>query len=79
MALKALKKTAKPDENIINQFISRGGTVPVDEPIEGDHRLMLRIPMWLLAKIDVKRKERIGTVSRNFWILELIEKEIKKG
>ena len=78
MALKALKKTPKNVENIINQFISKGGSSPSDESLQGDHQLHLRIPRWLLAQIDIKRRERVGTVSRNFWILELIDKEIKK-
>lgn len=41
-----------------------------------DHRLTLRLPKWLLNKIDEKRKQRIGTISRNLWILEILEKEI---
>jgi len=40
---------------------------------QDDHRLTLRIPRWLLHKIDVKRKERVGTISRNLWILERLE------
>ena len=43
-----------------------------------DHRLTLRIPRWLLDKIDIKRKERVGTISRNLWILETLEKNTKE-
>jgi hypothetical protein len=28
--------------------------------------------------IDKKRKERVGKISRNLWILELIDKAVKK-
>ena len=47
-----------------------------DDP-EEDHRLTLRIPQKLLARVDAKRKERIGTISRNLWILELIDEATK--
>ncbi len=43
-----------------------------------DHRLTLRIPKSLIAKIDIARKQRIGKISRNLWILETIEKATKK-
>ena len=46
--------------------------------VNKDHRLTLRIPKWLLEKVDEKRKERVGSISRNLWILELIEKATKK-
>ena len=35
------------------------------EKCQGDHRLTLRIPKWLMNKVDVKRKERVGAISRN--------------
>lgn len=48
------------------------------ESNDDDHRMTLRIPKWLVAKIDIKRKQRVGKISRNLWILELIEKAVKK-
>ncbi len=45
---------------------------------DGDHRLTLRLPKWLLEKIDQKRKLRVGNISRNLWILEQIEKSIEE-
>jgi hypothetical protein len=89
MALKELVKSVgsvKPPamknvEEKVQQFIAQGGTT-VDEKISAqemkDHRLTLRIPQWLMNKVDEKRKERIGSISRNLWILELIEKACKK-
>ncbi len=41
-------------------------------------RLTLRIPKWLMEKVDEKRKQRVGKISRNLWILEIIEKASKK-
>jgi hypothetical protein len=81
--LKELQRPAKPvaqqPEEKVQKFISEGGTIPAKSVAEeGDHRLTLRIPKWLLDKIDDKRKERVGSISRNLWILEQIEKACKK-
>jgi hypothetical protein len=84
MALKELRKPMlqKPAqvEKNVEKFISKGGTLAEAEDIkvsdDGDHRLTLRIPKWLMDKVDEKRKERVGKISRNLWILEIIEKEI---
>ena len=68
----------KDIEKEAESFISQGGKLAADPiKLEDDHRLTLRIPKWLLDKVDVKRKERVGTISRNLWILELIEKATK--
>lgn len=90
MAIKELKKsvsmtqqtlapTSTPIkiEKDVEAFISKGGTLAGHIAQEGDHRLTLRIPKYLMDKIDVKRKERVGKISRNLWILELIEKATK--
>ncbi len=90
MAIKELKKTPKKQlfldevekpkiESRVEKFISKGGTLTMTpEEHENDHRLTLRIPKWLMAKIDTKRKERVGKISRNLWILEVIDKASKK-
>jgi len=88
MSLKELKRPAQSKVTPSNQtviekkaeeFISKGGKLAgAPATSDDDHRLTLRIPRWLLAKVDVKRKERVGTISRNLWILELIEKSTKK-
>lgn len=83
MALKELRKSTKkkPDqiESKVNKFISKGGRLAADdhEKHDGDHRLTLRIPKWLMDKVDMKRKARVGKISRNLWILELIQKATK--
>ena len=40
---------------------------------EYDHRLTLRIPQWLMSKIDNKRRHRVGKISRNLLILEILD------
>lgn len=84
MAIKELKKIVQPKASTTNNydiekktqnFISKGGRLADDMDIQdGDHRLTLRIPKALMDKVDIKRKERVGKISRNLWILELIEK-----
>jgi len=82
MAIKELKKAVKTAsidfEKDIEKFIAKGGSLaePMDE--SGDHRLTMRIPKWLMDKVDEKRKERVGKISRNLWILEIIDKATKK-
>lgn len=69
------------EDKKVQQFISKGGSLAagVEVSVAGeDHRLTLRIPKWLLDKVDAKRKQRIGTISRNLWILELIDKATQK-
>lgn len=83
MALKELrrpvkKQVAKPVEEKVKKFISKGGTLAEDmHESSDDHRLTLRIPKWLMHKVDSKRKERVGKISRNLWILELINRATK--
>lgn len=79
MAIKELSRTIKlnpSQEKELNKFIGKGGSLAVDKDInESDyHRLSLKMPKWMLDKIDAKRKERVGTVSRNLWILEQLQK-----
>lgn len=82
MAIKALQKPIKPAiikvDRKVDTFISKGGSLATNKEEPDDHRLTLRIPQWLMAKIDLKRKERVGTVSRNFWILEALDKAAKR-
>ena len=86
MAIKALQKSVKKEpvkaeDKKVERFISKGGTLanPVEQISNKaeDHRLTLRIPKWLVDKVDTKRKERVGKISRNLWILEVIEKAAK--
>jgi hypothetical protein len=82
MTIKALQKPVKKEpqrtETKVNEFISKGGSLASLDEQEGDHRLTLRIPKWLMTKVDAQRKKRVGTISRNLWILEIIEKATKE-
>ena len=80
MALKELLKQKNVEgvkaEKNVKEFISKGGSLAKSfkEQDDDNHRLTLRIPRWLLDKVDVKRRERVGKISRNLWILEIVEK-----
>jgi hypothetical protein len=81
MAVK--KKAIKPpiNDSDIERVIKRGGNVSVDEANQNETaemRFTLRIPTKLISIIDEERKKRIGTVSRNQWILEAISKNLPK-
>ncbi len=86
MAIKELKKRTKTTllktEKDVESFIAKGGALAenLDDELfaDDDHRMTLRIPKTLMAKIDTKRKQRIGKISRNLWILEIIDKATKK-
>jgi hypothetical protein len=84
MAIKELKKATKTDfsnlEKSVENFIAKGSGFTEQSNFEepDDHRLTLRIPKSLMSKIDSKRKQRIGKISRNLWILETIDKATKK-
>lgn len=78
MAIKELKKTVTQlpvkTDRAVDAFISKGGSLSEDSFQGDDHRLSLRIPKYLMDKVDEKRKTRVGKISRNLWILELIER-----
>lgn len=77
-ASKATNYVQTDIEDKIDQVIERGGKTAVDEPIEKkstqdeEIRFTLRIQSSLIKKIDSARKPRVGNVSRNQWILEVI-------
>jgi len=84
MAIKELKKATKISpldlEKNVENFIAKGGALaePLIQENDDDHRLTLRIPKSLMAKIDIKRKQRIGKISRNLWILETLDRATRK-
>ena len=84
MAIKVLQKTVKQPlsvevkDNKVEKFILQGGSLASSNEVSNnDHRLTLRIPCWLMDKIDIKRKQRVGTISRNLFILEVLDKATK--
>lgn len=81
MAIKVLQKKVKNPiavDDQVETFILQGGSLATNNTDkDNDHRLTLRIPCWLMDKIDTKRKERVGTISRNLFILEALDKATK--
>ena len=88
------KKASKPvgvpnyiqmdaSEDLINNVINRGGKTTQDKESpkkeEDDIRFTLRIPEALIKKIDKSRRSRVGNVSRNQWIVELINNAVDRG
>lgn len=73
---------------IIDDFFSRGESSeiylrlredsPLTEEQEDDDRLTLRIPKNLLQKVDARRHGRLGKVSRNLCILEMLDKSLRE-
>lgn len=76
----AVKQRKPKTEQAYETFIAAGGSEPAISNKEemDDHRLTLRIPRWLMARIDIKRKKRVGGISRNFYILEALERVTKE-
>ncbi len=82
------KKESKPVytqmdiDEAIERVIDKGGKT-TEEKTTGiinysqEVRFTMRIPGNLLVKIDQKRKERVGNLSRNQWILETLAKELE--
>jgi hypothetical protein len=71
----------KHSQKHVEAIINRGGKTTSeikDSQSEGEIRFTLRIPQKLIDEIDKDRKSRIGSVSRNQWILEAIANQIKQ-
>lgn len=79
MAVKIKAQKTAVDEKQVSEFIGKGSKITVKETSNNklDHRLTLRIPKWLMERIDQKRGERIGNISRNSLILEQLEKSLR--
>jgi len=67
----------------IEDIINRGGS-PTGEVVsngealsDSEIRFTLRIPLRLIKKLDAARAGRVGKLSRNQLILELINKGVK--
>jgi predicted HicB family RNase H-like nuclease len=84
----AVKKKATKELSVkydIEDIINRGGkttleSMPIEieeEQIDVETRFTLRIPQSLIDRIDHDRKSRVGSVSRNQWIIEAIAKQIE--
>ena len=72
-------RVEKPKSHDIESIINRGGKTSSESAVSSDDEIKftLRIPAKMTAKIDKDRKNMIGTVSRNQWILEAIDKQLR--
>lgn len=79
------RKETKEDAVTIEEVINRGSNTAIEsieadqraESSESEARFTLRIPSSLMNRVDEARSSRVGKVSRNQWILEVINKAIK--
>lgn len=75
MVVKGLPDDVEEEERIKN-FI-KNGNKPTKETISEDWTMIsVRLPMKLLKMIDEKRGNQIG-LSRNAWLLNLLQKSLK--
>ncbi len=65
-------------EKITEEFIGAGGKTTKDpENLSPDEiRFTLRIPKKMIEEVDKIRKDQIGSVSRNTWILQTISERL---
>lgn len=76
MAVKKKAQKPSPQHQFdIEDIINRGGGTTAEaaaKSVAEEIRFTLRIPQDLITKIDKERRGRVGTVSRNQWILEAV-------
>jgi hypothetical protein len=74
IAKKKEKKQIAQDE--IDRIINMGGKTVEESKTDLNemHKFLMRIPTDILLKIDTERKKRTGWVSRNQFILEILER-----
>lgn len=78
------RKASKPIKHAqmdIDDIINKGGRTTTESKatipqVEAETRFTLRIPQKMIDKIDKDRKLRVGNVSRNQWIIEVISESL---
>jgi len=81
MTVKKKASSIKHVQYDIDDIINRGGKTTADSKVvqneeENEIRFTLRIPHKMIGSIDKDRKSRVGTVSRNQWILEAVAERL---
>jgi len=87
MTIKKISRKKKANFNeaeqdlLTDSFIKSGGKTTQESNRISDENIMdlkftLRIPSATIQKIDSQRKQRIGNLSKNSWILEAIEEKL---
>lgn len=75
MTIKKKSIAQKPSEHLVEEFINSGGKSASEKDEASNKtevRFTLRIPKEMVKEVDAQRKNRIGNISRNNWILEAI-------
>jgi hypothetical protein len=76
------KPANQPDEAVIQQLISKGGSVATAKPARDAATLssiLLRIPPNMLARIDAAvQRRRPVRISRQSWIIEQLQSALDR-
>jgi hypothetical protein len=77
-AEKTAENVASNIEEVIGRIIERGGEIGGEKLVETpkEIRFTLRMGEEMIKKIDAARKSRVGTVSRNQWVVEAIAERL---
>jgi hypothetical protein len=75
--------TSTPDEQKIQELISRGGsepttTSPPDSTAKTSTPILLRIPADIMEQLDATLKARPVRLPRHTWILEAIHEKLTR-
>ena len=72
----AVGKINREANKSVEDFICKGGSSAIEEKKEEisneEIRITLRCPRDLIEKLDQKRKEKVGRLSRNQAIIEIL-------
>ena len=72
---------AHADEEAIAAFISKGGSVPHEPPLDDERteaRINFRLPGDMLAEVDAAIRQRRIRISRNTWLLEAVQEKLDR-
>lgn len=73
------KKTIKIDPNFIDKIEIKASNNSLSTKLNNyeEHRLTLRLPLWIIKEIDIRRKKYTGKISRTLWIIRQIERALQ--
>lgn len=71
MVIKSNVKAPIINDKKVEEFITNAGKKKTKNTSNKlDQKITLRIPIWLVEKIDQRREDRVGNISRNSLIIE---------
>ena len=78
MAIARKPKTSTAKVNV-DKLIRRGGSVAGEKGSDGKPQLLqLRLPRWLVSRIDGVLGSRLVPPSRHVWLLEAIREKLQR-